>query len=77
MSIKRLQIWLDKQLKEGFNSIKNGRVNIYIYSLTGNWRFERKAQPLKCQSIKKTHLKKKKLKSVWMAIKEHYYVHAE
>lgn len=30
MSIKRLQIWLDKQLKEGFNSIKNGRVNIYI-----------------------------------------------
>lgn len=31
MSIKRLQIWLDKQLKEGFNSIKNGRVNIYIY----------------------------------------------
>ena len=35
---------------------------IYIYSLTGNWRFERKAQPLKCQSIKKTHLKKKKVK---------------
>lgn len=52
-------------------------IYIYIYSLTGNWRFERKAQPLKCQSIKKTHLKKKKLKSVWMAIKEHYYVHAE